>query len=149
MKKFLTLFVFVFILMTVSCHSSKTTPDNTVLLDKNFKIPDGYSNAIEKKYNVKKKMDNIGADYMFDIVTLEKDAGNSTIKSIKVTLNKGVKNYEIEASASDLRPIIPGSTKQNLKVYSDVAVMYHIEGLKGQSSEVKYFKVNSLGEANE
>lgn len=147
MKNLLTFFLLSSFLLMTNCQSSVTTADNTVLVDKSYKIPHSFSGSAEKKFSVTKKIDEIGAEVKFDIVSMEKDSVNSVLKNIKVTLNKGVKGYDFHANAAGEQ--INQNTKQNFQTYAQVAVTHYTADWKGKTTELKHFIVNSLGKVNE
>lgn len=146
MKNLITIIASASIL--VGCQPAKTTPDNTVLLNKNYSVPNDFTGAQEQTRSVKKNIDATGAECIFDITTLKKDSLNSTLKSVKITLSKGVKNYEFSAKTSALLPAL-NSNRQALQNYADVSVSYYTESMKGKSTIWKHYAVNSLGEINE
>lgn len=145
-KKLLLILASSLVFMILGCNSSATTADNTILLNESFKIPKGFDGAKEQKYVSNKVIKEIGAECTFKISTLQKDTSKTALKSLKIILSKGVKNYEFQAKTSTTQPHSKDSN--NLLTLATVSVIYNTEAL-GQKGEWKNFTINSLGEINE
>ena len=132
--------------LSVSCNRTKTTPDDTVLVDKTFDLPkieDDFSKAVEKKYSVQESFENIDAKLIIDITTLEKDSVNSVLKNVSITLLKGIAGYEFRAQS--LGEQINHGTKKALNTSSLLRVEYYTESIKGQESGAKTLNIFSNG----
>lgn len=96
MKNTHSFIVLLLFFLFTACQPSGT-PDNTLLTDQEILLPEGFSHAVEKKYSVRKNIDDTGAVCTFDITALEKAPSNFVVKNIKITLNGGVKDIQFKA----------------------------------------------------
>ncbi|MDR2236836.1 MAG: hypothetical protein LBE92_11995 [Chryseobacterium sp.] len=139
-------FIVALILFLFSACTSPGTSDHTILMNENFRIPDGFSNAAEKKYRIQKNIDNSGAICIFDITALEKDPSKPILKNVQVTLSKGIKNTEF-ASRSRL-PVSINDSNPAYYMECLIEVKYTQTGINSQEN-YKTFMVNSKGQITE
>jgi len=129
-------------LLFTACQPSGT-PDNFLLIDQKIKIPEGFSNAVEKKYSVQKNIDNTGAVCTFDVTTLEKAPSNFVVKNIKVTLSKGVKNTQFKAFVEEQN--INLGTKKAYDTYCIVEIKYN----QTRKEVIKTYTITARGQVSE
>ncbi|MDR6922202.1 hypothetical protein [Chryseobacterium sp. 2987] len=127
-------------LLFTACQPSGT-PDNFLLMDQNIQLPEGFSNAVEKKYSVQKNIDNTEAVCTFDVTTLEKAPSNFVVKNIKITLNKGAQNIKFKAlvHAQNLNL----GTKKAYNTYCTVEIKNEKSG-----NVIKIYVVTAQGKVN-
>lgn len=136
--------------LLMSCNDAKTTSDNTVLVHTTFdlsKISNDFSEAVEKKYDIQKKIEDIGAEFKIDFTTLEKDSLNSVLKDVSVVLLKGAKGYEFTAQSPE-EQTKHGKTDM-LKTSVTINVSYYHENIGNQTTTSKIFNIQSDGQVKE
>lgn len=129
-------------LLFTACQPSGT-PDNFLLIDQKIQLPEGFSNAVEKKYSVQKNIDNTGAVCTFDVTTLEKSPSNFVVKNIKVTLNKGARDTQFKAFVEEQN--INLGTKKAYDTYCIVEIKYN----QTRKEVIKTYTITARGKVNE
>mgnify|MGYP001627308972 CR=1 FL=1 len=146
MKKLISIAIIA--ILTYACETTKTTPDNTIILDQNYDISQvetKLQNATEKKSSKEFHFEN-GTTVEVQPTVLISDAENSVIKNLQIKLIKGCANCEFTASASSNQSF--RKTYDNVRTSVKASVMSHKKKI-GSQSIVKYFTISSDGSINE
>ncbi len=128
-------------LICTACQPSGT-PDNEVLIHQNVQLPEGFSDAVEKKYSVQKNIDDTGAVCTFDVTALEKAPSDFVVKNIKVTLKKGSKGIRFKAIMGEQNVNL--GTKKAYDTFSTLEIHYYKPG-----ENIKTYTITARGKVSE
>lgn len=152
MKKIIP-FVLLLTTFLVSCKKnySETTADNTVLVEKNFDIPDDweakFKDAKESKAEVTNSYSDNDANFKIECTRLYLDPKNSIIKSVKITLLKGAKNCEFKATVAPEQ--YNQQTGNNVGTFTTVSISFYKKDSSGTNYKSKTFVLQADGNIKE